>query len=70
MKHRKPLPARAYQAGYFSEPVRAWTSMRFEPQIVVNRRTGRIETDFERAAQIRGTSGWNSIPVQLPGSFK
>lgn len=62
--------ATIYPPGYFSEPVRAWKQMRFEPQIVVSRRTGRMETDFERQQRIRQASWWNTLPMVLAGSLK
>lgn len=61
MTKRKPLPARVYPAGFFSEPVRAWKGMRFEAQIVVSPKTGRFETDFERVNRIRETGGWGTL---------
>ena len=70
MTKRKPLPAKVYEPGFFSEPVRAWTQMRFESQIVVSPKTGRMETDYERQERIRLSSGWNTRPMALVGSLK
>jgi len=70
MTKRKPLPARTFPPGYFSEPVGAWTQMRFESQIVVSPKTGRMETDYERQERIRLSSGWNTRPMALVGSLK
>ena len=70
MTKRKPLPARTFPPGYFTEPVGAWTQMRFESQIVVDPRTKRMETDFARQQRIRLSSGWNTRPMALVGSLK
>ena len=70
MTKRKPLPARTFPPGHFSEPVRAWRVMRFESQIHVSQRTGRMETDYERQQRIRESSGWNTRPMALVGSLK
>ena len=70
MTKRKPLPAKVYDPGFFSEPVGAWTQMRFESQIVVDPRTKRMETDFARQQRIRLSSGWNTRPMALVGSLK
>lgn len=61
MTKRKPLPAKVYPPGFFSEPVRAWKGMRFESQIHVDPRTGRMETDYARQNRIREASGWTAI---------
>lgn len=66
----KRAAARYFPPGWFSEPVRAWTQMRFTPQIVVSKRTGRFETDYERQDRIRQASGWNTRPMALVGSLK
>lgn len=70
MTKRKPRPEPAPVAGYFTEPVRAWAQMRFESQIHVSQRTGRMETDYERQQRIRESSGWNTRPMALVGSLK
>ena len=70
MTKRKPAPAVTYPPGFFSEPVRAWKGMRFESQIVVSPKTGRMETDYERQERIRLSSGWNTRPMALVGSLK
>lgn len=70
MTKRKPLPARQFPAGFFSEPVRAWAGMRFESQIHVSQRTGRFETDFERSQRCLNSGGWKVRPMALVGSLK
>lgn len=66
---KKPQAPRAYAPGYFSEPVRAWTSMRFESQLIVDPKTKRFITDYARAQQIRQSGGWNVNRLNLPGSM-
>lgn len=70
MTKRKPVPARTFPPGYFSEPVRAWKGMRFESQIHVSPRTGRFETDFERSQRCLNSGGWQARPMALVGSLK
>ena len=57
-----------YPAGWFTEPVRAWKQMRFEPQILTDPRTKRLETDFARQERIRKAGGWNTHRMELPGT--
>lgn len=61
MTKRKTLPAKVYPPGFFSEPVRAWRSMRFESQIHIDPKTKRFETDYARKNRIRESSGWSLV---------
>ena len=40
----------------------------FKSALVVDKRTGRFETDFARAQRNRDAGGWDSHPVIQPGS--
>jgi hypothetical protein len=40
----------------------------FVSQLVVDKRTGRFETDYARTQRHRGNGGWDSHPCLQPGS--
>jgi len=67
MTKPKQKPPAVYPAGFFTEPVRAWTQMRFVPQIRVDR-TGKYETAYSAAMRTRAAGGWDRHPCIQPGS--
>ena len=48
-------PPKTYPPGYFSAPVRAWKSMRFESRLAIDPKTKRYASDYALAQHaIRG----------------
>lgn len=68
-KPRKSAPVREYPPGYFTEPVRAWTQMRFESQIEIDPKTKRFISEFHQAERTRANSGFARVPLGLPGAL-
>lgn len=69
MTRRKAKPITLTATGFFTEPVRAWAQMQFVSQIEIDPRTHRFVTDYARSQALRSGGGWNTRPVQLPGSL-
>ena len=63
--------AKTYAPGFFSAPVAAWKSMRFESQIVgqIDKTTKKFKSDWQRAEALRKNSGFDSVDIGLPGSM-
>ena len=40
----------------------------FVSQLVVDKRTGRFETDYARQQRHRANGGWDSHPISQPGN--
>lgn len=68
--------AKEYPPGYFSEPVRAWASMRFESALVLDPATRQLQLRMQaqataqRAEQQATGKGWGNGTLWMPGTPK
>lgn len=67
---KRTTPQKTYAAGHFSQPMRDGFPPRFSPQIVVDPKTKRFETDYARQQRIRESSGWTAINWASFGKIK